>query len=403
MRKGYLVLMLVLFGMASLTLFPFRALGWSSSFVDHPQPNRTLAGGMLGPRLGCGRPPAEPARTNLAAGHFLVRLFYDQINGLTVVPSNAITITVERGGSPVASLQTASDNCGSYNLQIGTPDNHQIFLPGSTVKVQETGLSPVSYVLPDVEARVNQRTNLVSGQALPSQTIFARWCEYDCTNWLSIPTSAGGDFALDFTSIMDITRYGEGTLEYDDALSGESVQVVMVPGQVTARLQNRWVSGYTGAAGISLPAIRLRLLAGTSSLVDIPAIQVRSDGWFSQNLGTLQLTGELLELSSPTLETVTMTIPTLTMFLNPLTDTVRGSGPANTRIDFEFHSAGNLYLSAALIGPDGTYDLDLAGWPDLQVGDPGVARLVLPDLNRAETSSRISDLRFLPAIQRTSP
>ena len=132
------------------------------------------------------------------------------ISGYSETPNAVVTVSLQRGGSPVASYGGNSDSGGyfSANLSSGTPVEIK---QGDTLKVQTDDGDSVSLLVPGLTVNTDTTNNSLYGKSPALQPVNSIvWRRYNNQSWSShsqnTTADGAGNYSAPFNNLILVTR-----------------------------------------------------------------------------------------------------------------------------------------------------------------------------------------------------
>ncbi len=193
------------------------------------RPGRLIRGSTLAPAA-------------VAAGKVITFELDGTVLGYTDANS-PVHLQLTRSGTPVGEARARSDGLGYFSAELMRDGRYAQVQPGDLLQVNATS-DAETLTAPNITGTVNPGPNTVTGQIIgvprPANLRINAW-----GNALPVTTDGSGNFAVDFTSRVDLTWFTEVSVSYRDA-DGDWLTAWLYPqdGMVIGATWNA-VSGYT--------------------------------------------------------------------------------------------------------------------------------------------------------------
>jgi hypothetical protein len=146
-------------------------------------------------------------------------------------PNAAVTLTLKRGGSSIATATASTDMNGWFSAFFTDANGNLVDIkPGDTVEVTASPTNSVT--LADLSATVNQTNDTVTGNGPDNAKLLVKIFSQG-NGWSiskSILTDSNGNFTVDLSSEMDLTDSSYAYVRYSDA-NGHQTSIHTTPAQ----------------------------------------------------------------------------------------------------------------------------------------------------------------------------
>jgi len=282
---------------------------------------------------------ADNARADMAAFFWAPFAVVDQTYNDVVGRANvgaSIVITLTDSGGAVKDVQAPSaDPYNGYYQATFVGD----VVPGDTVQVVGGGIS-ATIPITTLNATTDRIADVISGQAPPNSSHLrvGQWGEYSpYYEQEGFTSDASGSYTADLSGEVDVHNRGAGELYYhtDDDLDEHLQSVAYRTPDYHVSLTWDNIEGHTGIP--NLP-ITLTLLAadgvvkGTNVVVgQEPDGRINWADFYADGEKQDVVPGDQVIVETPTFSD-TISIVGFDITIDPATDVVSGTGPANTRL-----------------------------------------------------------------------
>ena len=273
-----------------------------------------------------------------------------------------VNVTLQSSTGSERAMATTTSNAGNGQFWVDFLDaggNPIIIQPNDVVVVQASPATTVPVV--PLSAEVDTANDRVTGTGPANETLSV----YTGNCSRNVTTGADGAFTADFSSECDL-RPGDWVQVVHYNTEGNAVYIDFNAPMVRVNVVNNIVDGYaTPNATANLTLTRDGAVIATATAT------TGMGGWFSAfftdadgNLIDIQ-PGDTVEVTAS--PTVDVNVVALHASVNAATDTVTGSGPANSLLLLKVFSQGGGWSSSRAIHTDGDGDFtaDFSGQMDL--------------------------------------
>ncbi|RIL11265.1 hypothetical protein DCC79_05380 [bacterium] len=236
-----------------------------------------------------------------------------------------------------------------------------------------TGGEPRSLTVPNLAATADAATDTVSGVALPYTAVDVAVDGAPAAR-RRVRADQAGAFAVDYRSTFDLLPGTTGSVAM--ALDGDDAVVLpwSAP-RIDVEIDAADVSG-RAAAGSAVAVVLYRggqAVAHGGATADAPTGSTAGGAWrvtLHDANGEPVAVGAGDRLAAVVGEWGTsFAVPPLAVEANPVTDAVRGTGSPRASLDVSVQRGAERLAATATTGPDGVFELDLAGRWDVRAGD----------------------------------
>lgn len=310
-------------------------------------------------------------------GFFCAAETSDEVGGFAA-PGATLTITrTPQTGPPASETTTASTADGRYVVGFSE------VAPDDVIKVDD-GTSVISTTVVSLTATATPWANdIISGTAPSSSDVGVAVYQVSPSGYLkwyrqTVSSDGSGDFAADFSTILDLDRLSKVSVIYPDASGNETIVQYRPPlAAINETYNNIW--------GISAPGSQI-----TATLKDsLGAIKDTQSTTGDQAFGGYQMefqddvqTGDSVEVTGSGIST-TVAVTTLTALADTYADTISGLSPASSELIVSAWRQGHIPAPRfdELVTSTGasTYSDDLSGRYDLYNGYQGHVYYSQPD------------------------